>query len=84
MSPVVANRFETVKLLVVTNGIVSVSKKNTVLTLFAVIEPSTIRVPTFAVVANTFVVVTEFETYKLPSPVYNTSVAAPATPEETR
>ena len=62
MPPVEAIRFETVKLLVVTNGIVSVSKKNTVLTLFAAMEPSTIRFPTFADVANTLVVVTEFET----------------------
>jgi hypothetical protein len=36
----------------------------------------------FADVANMFVVVTEFETYKFPSPVYETFVVAPATPDD--
>jgi len=36
--------FETVKLLVVTNGIVRVSKKNVVFIAFDVIEPSTVNV----------------------------------------
>jgi hypothetical protein len=36
--------FETVKLLVVTNGIVRVSKKNVVFMEFDVIEPSTVNV----------------------------------------
>jgi len=49
----------------------------------------TVKYPTFIVAmfardAMTFVVVTEFETYKFPSPVYETLLVAPATPDETR
>jgi hypothetical protein len=58
--PVKEMTLETDKLLVVTKGIVSVSKKNTVLTVFAEKEPSTSNVS----VTWTFVVVTEFETTK--------------------
>jgi hypothetical protein len=52
--------FETVKLLVVTKGIVRVSKKNVVFVAFDVMDPSTVNV----FVTWKFAVVTEFETTK--------------------